>query len=127
MRKLLIVLAIGSAFALFGCNQTEAGDLYRIFNADSLVTARRADLLTFLYLNSHGNKPAVRALYNQAAEGLLINFQSGAIVKVTAYYGDGTAQIAGSRLVGYIATDDLSEYLGKQGQSNWQRVQDDEP
>jgi hypothetical protein len=75
MRKLLIVLAIGLAFALFGCNKIEAGDLYRIFNADSLVTA----------------------------------------------------QIAGSRLVGYIATDDLSEYLGKQGQSNWQRVQDDEP
>jgi len=65
MRELLIVLAIGSAFALFGCNKTEAGDLYRIFNADTLVTARRADLLTSMYLNSHRNQPAVRALYNR--------------------------------------------------------------
>jgi hypothetical protein len=48
------------------------------------------------------------------------------VVKVTYYYGDGTAQIQGSRLIGYIATADLSEYLGKQGQSNWQQVQDDE-
>jgi hypothetical protein len=92
-----------------------------------LVTARRADLLTFMYLNSHGNKPAVRALYNQLnAQGLLVNFQPGAVVKVTYYYGDGTAQIQGNRLIGYIATADLSEYLGKQGQSNWQQVQDDE-
>jgi hypothetical protein len=61
MRKLIIAFAIGSALALFGCNKIEAGDLYRIVNSDSLVTARRADLLTFIYLNSHGNKPAVRA------------------------------------------------------------------
>jgi hypothetical protein len=106
-----------------------AYDVYdlRILNADSLVTARRADLLTFMYLNSHGNKPAVRALYNQLnAQGLLVNFQPGAVVKATYYYGDGTAQIQGNRLIGYIATADLSEYLGKQGQSNWQQVQDDE-
>jgi hypothetical protein len=56
MRKLLIAFAIGSAVALFVCNKTEAGDLYRILNSDSLLTARRADLLTFMYLNSHGNK-----------------------------------------------------------------------
>ena len=128
MKKLFTVFVIGSAFALFACNKTEAGDLYRILNSDSLVTARRADLLTFMYLNSHGNKPAVRALYNQLnAQRLLLNFQPGAVVKVTYYYGDGTAQIQGNRLIGYIATADLSEYLGKQGQSNWQQVQDDEP
>jgi major membrane immunogen (membrane-anchored lipoprotein) len=127
MKKFVTVFVIGSAFALFACNKTEAGDLYRILNADSLVTARRADLLTFMYLNSRGNKSAVRALYNQLnAQGLLVNFQPGAVVKVTYYYDDGTAQFQGSRLIGYIATADLSEYLGKQGQSNWQQVQDDE-
>jgi hypothetical protein len=127
MKKFVTVFVIGSAFALFACNKTEAGDLYRILNADSLVTARRADLLTFMYLNSRGNKSAVRALYNQLnAQGLLVNFQPGAVVKVTYYYDDGTVQFQGSRLIGYIATADLSEYLGKQGQSNWQQVQDDE-
>jgi len=77
-----------------------------------------------MYLNSHGNKPAVRALYNQlGAQGLLINFQPGVVVKVTSFYGDGTAQIAGDRLIGYIATDDVSEYLGPQ-RSNWEKVND---
>ena len=112
MKKLLILLAVGTALSLFYTNRTEAGELYRILNSDTLVTARRADLLTFMYLNSHGNKPAVRALYNQlGAQGLLINFQPGVVVKVTSFYGDGTAQIAGDRLIGYIATDDVSEYL----------------
>jgi hypothetical protein len=126
MKKLLILLAVGTALSLFYTNRTEAGELYRILNSDTLVTARRADLLTFIYLNSHANKPAVRALYNQlSVQGLLINFQPGVVVKVTSFYGDGTAQIAGDRLIGYIATDDLSQYLGPQ-RSNWEKVNDKE-
>ena len=102
MKKLLILLAVCTALSLFYTNRTEAGELYRILNSDTLVTARRADLLTFMYLNSHGNKPAVRALYNQlSAQGLLVNFQPGVVVKVTSFYGDGTAQIADDRLIGY--------------------------
>jgi hypothetical protein len=124
MKHLLILFSIAWAFALFTCDQSKAGDLYRILNANSLVTARRADLVTFMYLNSHGNKPAVHALYSQLeAQGLLINMQPGAVVTVTHYYDDGTAQIRGNGLIGYIATDDLSEYVGKQGESNWKQVQ----
>jgi hypothetical protein len=126
MKKLVILLAVGTALSLFYTNRTEAGELYRILNSDTLVTARRADLLTFMYLNSHGNKPAVRALYNQlSAQGLLVNFQAGVVVKVTSFYGDGTAQIADDRLIGYIATDDLSQYLGPQ-RFNWEKVNDKE-
>jgi len=109
MKKLLLVLGVIACATI----AAQAGDLYRIFNPNSLVTARRSDLVTFMYLNRIHNKPAVRALYNSLAyQRLLVNFQPGAIVEVTSYYGDGTAQITGQRLIGYIATDDLTQYLG---------------
>src|ERR1700741_2395388 len=104
MNRMLTFLLIASAAALLNCAEAEADDLYRILNNNSLVTARRADLVTFMYLNSHGSKAAVRALYNQLdSQGLLVNLQPGAVVTVTYYYGDGTAQIEGNGLVGYIA------------------------
>ena len=113
MKRLLTLLALSTAFSLLYANRTEAGDIYRILNSDTLVTARRADLVTFMYLNSLHNKAAVRALYRSlAAQGLLVNFQPGAVVEVSKYYGDGTAQITGSALVGYIATNDLTVFMG---------------
>jgi hypothetical protein len=123
MKRLLTLLALSTAFSLLYANRTEAGDIYRILNSDTLVTARRADVLTFMYLNSLHNKPAVRALYRSlAAQGLLVNFQPGAMVEVTKYYGDGTAQITGSALIGYIATNDLTLFMGARPTPGFQTV-----
>jgi hypothetical protein len=120
MKKTLIALGIG----LFVSLSAHAGDVYRILRSDTLVTAHRDDLLTFMDLNSYHNKPAVRALYRQLAyRGLLINFQPGATVEVTQFYGDGTAQITGGGIFGYIATDDLTLYLGSRpNPGGWERV-----
>jgi hypothetical protein len=127
MNRMLTFLMIASTVALLTCAEAEADDLYRILNTNSLVTARRADLVTFMYLNSHGNKAAVRTLYNQLnSQGLLVNLQPGAVVRVTYYYSDGTAQIEGNGLIGYIATNDLSEYVSRRGDSKWKQVQNDE-
>lgn len=127
MNRMLTFLMIASTVALLTCAEAEADDLYRILNTNSLVTARHADLVTFMYLNSHGNKAAVRTLYNQLdSQGLLVNLQPGAVVRVTYYYGDGTAQIEGNGLIGYIATNDLSEYVGRRVDSKWKQVQNDE-
>jgi hypothetical protein len=127
MTRMLTFLLIASAATLLTCAEAEADDLFRILNTNSLVIARRADLVTFMYLNSHGNKAAVRALYNQLdSQGLLVNLQPGAVVRVTYYCGDGTAQIEGNGLIGYIATNDLSEYVGKRGDSKWKQVRNDE-
>jgi hypothetical protein len=127
MKGLLPLLIAVSAVALFICNTVEAGDLFRILNANTLVTARRSDLTTFMYLNSHGDKDAIRGLYNQlAAQGLLVNFQPGAVVEVTHYYDDGTAQVQSDSRVGYIARSDLTEFVGPRGQSNWQKAQDEQ-
>jgi hypothetical protein len=92
-----------------------AGDIYRINNPDSLVTARHEDLATFMALNTRQMKQAVRDMYRRLeAEGALFNLQPGARVKVVEYYDDGIARIewGGGEHTGYIAKNDLSSYLG---------------
>ena len=123
MKRLVTLLAVATTLSLLCANRTEAGDIYRVLNTDTLVTARRADLLTFMYLNSLHSKAAVRALYRSlAAQGLLVNFQPGAVVEVTKYYADGTAQITGGALIGYIATNDLTLFMGVRPTPGFQTV-----
>ena len=60
-----------------------AGDIYRINNPESLVTASHEDLATFMALNARQMKQAVRDMYRRLeSEGRLFNLQPGARVKV---------------------------------------------
>ena len=91
------------------------GDIYRINNPNSLVTASHEDLATFMALNARQMRQAVRDMYRRLeSEGALFNLQPGARVKVVEYYDDGIARIewAGGEQTGYIAKDDLSSFLG---------------
>lgn len=90
-----------------------AGDLYRITGQNTLVTARRLDLQTFIYLNGQGNKYGVRLLYkNLDGAGYLLKVRPGTVVEVEQYYDDGTARIWWDSNVGYIAKNDLSIAAG---------------
>jgi hypothetical protein len=56
-------------------------DRYEITNFDTLITANRSDLYTFMSLNAQHNKPKVRELYRWlASQRLLINIQPGTTV-----------------------------------------------
>jgi hypothetical protein len=60
-----------------------ANELFQIASYNTLVTAHRSDLATFMVLNARPNKPAVRALYNVLESGgLLLNIQPGTVVEV---------------------------------------------
>ena len=110
MKILLSTLA-----ALMLAVTSYAGDLYQINNYNTLVTATRAELETFMYLNQTGQKSAIRALYNSLrASNALSNIQPGTYVEVTYYFNDGIAKIVwgGGNYAGYIATADLSQFLG---------------
>ena len=75
-------------------SQSFAGDIYRIHNPNSLVTANRGDLEVFMALNARHMKQAVRDLYYRLqAQGACFNLQPGTTVEVTMYYNDGTAKI----------------------------------
>jgi hypothetical protein len=88
-------------------------DRYEITNYDTLITADRSDLYTFMYLNAQHNKPKVRELYRWLAnERLLINIQPGTTVDVASYGTDGIATISIGGTTGYIARADLTMYLG---------------
>jgi hypothetical protein len=88
-------------------------DRYEITNFDTLITANRSDLYTFMSLNSQHNKPKVRELYRWlASQRLLINIQPGTTVDVASYGGDGIATISIGGTTGYIARADLTMYLG---------------
>jgi hypothetical protein len=106
-------------FALLGAaimslaSMAHAGHLYMIANRNSLVTANLSDLETFFSLQ--GNHAATRAFYNQvAARDGLVNLQPGAIVNVLGYYDNNIAEISwdNGAQEAYIATDDLSVYIG---------------
>jgi hypothetical protein len=114
-------LALASVAALSMVAPSFAGDLYRINNRDSLITARHADLTTFIGLNQRHMKAAVRDMYNRLnSQGLLFNLQPGAVVEVTYYFNDGTAQIEWDNGAhrGFIGKADLTSFLGATGQSN---------
>jgi|SRR6516162_1784155 hypothetical protein len=116
MKKLIATIGLALTLA----SVSFAGDLYRINNPNSLVTANRYDLETFMGLNQRHMKAAVRDMYNQLnSRGLLFNLQPGAIVEVTYYFNDGIAQIEWDNGAhrGFIAKADLSRYLGDGGQS----------
>lgn len=111
MRTLLLglfALCVSASAAL-------AGDWFRITHVDTLITARQSDLESFMYLNAHGQRSAVRALYRQLENaGSLFNVQPGTLVQVVAYYRDGTAQIvwgANNEYAGFVNQDDLNRYL----------------
>jgi hypothetical protein len=88
-------------------------DRYEITNYDTLITANRSDLYTFIFLNAQHNKPNVRELYRWlAGQRLLINVQPGTTVDVASYGGDGIATISIGGTTGYIAREDLTMYLG---------------
>jgi hypothetical protein len=88
-------------------------DRYEITNFDTLITANRSDLYTFMSLNAQHNKLKVRELYRWlASQRLLINIQPGTTVDVTSYGGDGIAMISIGGTIGYIARADLNMYLG---------------
>jgi hypothetical protein len=88
-------------------------DRYEITNFDTLITANRSDLYTFMSLNAQHNKPKVRELYRWlAGQRLLINIQPGTTVDVASYGGDGIAMISIGGTTGYIARADLTMYLG---------------
>lgn len=122
MKKITLTLLALASLAVGAL----AGDIYRIHNYNSLVTAQHGDLVTFMSLNDRGLKSAVRAMYrNLENTGALFNLQPGIAVEVAEYYTDGTARIVWSRegtqyidyngnedYCGYIAKADLSEYLG---------------
>jgi hypothetical protein len=88
-------------------------DRYEITNFDTLITANRSDLYTFMSLNAQHNKPKVRELYRWlASQRLLINIQPGTTVDVASYGGDGIATISIGSATGYIARADLTMYIG---------------
>jgi hypothetical protein len=88
-------------------------DRYEITNFDTLITANRSDLYTFMSLNAQHNKPKVRELYRWLAnQGLLINIQPGTTVDVASYGTDGIAAISIGNTIGYISREDLTMYLG---------------
>jgi hypothetical protein len=112
--KLKLWLFAGAAL-LNVASQSVAGDVYRINNNNTLITATHKDLVTFMALNARHLKPAVRSLYIQLeSQGALFNIQPGTQVEVVEYYDDGTARIewGNGRCTGYINKDDLSVYLG---------------
>ena len=114
-------LALVAVAALSMVAPSFAGDFYRINNRDSLITARHADLTTFIGLNQRHMKAAVRDMYYRLnSQGLLFNLQPGAVVEVTYYFNDGAAQIEWDNGAhrGFIAKADLSSFLGGTGQSN---------
>jgi hypothetical protein len=110
--KLKFFALAGAAFLALS-SLASAGDLYRINHYNSLITANLGDLQTFFEL--HGDHSATRAFYNRVANrGGLFNLQPGAVVNVVGYYGD-IAQIewgSDGQYHAYIASDDLSRYLG---------------
>jgi hypothetical protein len=88
-------------------------DRYEITNFDTLITANRADLYTFISLNAQHDKPKVRELYRWLAnQHLLINIQPGTTVDVASYGTDGIATISVGGTTAYIAREDLTMYLG---------------
>jgi hypothetical protein len=88
-------------------------DRYEITNFDTLITANRSDLYTFMSLNAQHNKPKVRELYRWlASQRLLISIQPGTTVDVASYGTDGIAAISIGGTTGYIARADLTMYLG---------------
>jgi hypothetical protein len=112
--KLKLCLFAGTAL-LTVASQSFAGDIFRINNYNTLITANHEDLVTFMALNARHLKQAVRSLYNQLqSRGALFNIQPGTPVEVVQYYDDGTARIewGDGRFTGYINKDDLSVYLG---------------
>src|ERR1700758_1369588 len=62
--KLKLCLFPGSAL-LPVASQSFAGDIFRINNYNTLITASHGDLVTFMALNARHLKQAVRSLYNQ--------------------------------------------------------------
>jgi hypothetical protein len=112
--KLKLWLFAGAALLIIA-SQSVAGDIYRINNYDTLITASHKDLVTFMALNARHLRPAVRSLYNQLeSQGALFNIQPGTQVEVVEYYDDNTARIewGNGRYTGYINKDDLSVYIG---------------
>jgi TATA-box binding protein (TBP) (component of TFIID and TFIIIB) len=117
----LKLLSLVSVVLMALASQSFAGDLYRINNPNSLVTANRGDLEVFMALNARHMKQAVRDLYNRlAAQGALFNLQPGMAVEATMYYDDGTAKIewGNGEFRGFINKDDLSSFLGSNSPQN---------
>jgi|SRR6516165_7670863 hypothetical protein len=112
--KLKLCLFAGAAL-LTVASQSVAGDIFRINNYNTLITASHGDLVTFMALNARHLKQAMRSLYNQLqSRGALFDIQPGTRIEVVEYYNDGTARIewGDGRYTGYINKDDLSVYLG---------------
>jgi hypothetical protein len=112
--KLKLGLFAGTALLIFA-SQSFAGDIFRINNYNTLITANHQDLVTFMALNARHLKQAVRSLYNQLqSRGALFNIQPGTRVEVVESFDDGTARIewGEGRYTGYINKEDLSVYLG---------------
>jgi hypothetical protein len=111
MKKL--VFTIASLICL--SSLANAGDIYRINNRDTLVTARHNDLEVIMQLNQRHLRAAVRNMYDQLLMSAgLFNLQPGATVDVTQYFNDGTAEIQwnNGQFRGFINKDDLTTYLG---------------
>ena len=111
----LKLLSLAGAVLMALASQSFAGDIYRINNPNSLVTANRGDLDVFMALNARHMKQAVRDLYHRLeAQGALFNLQTGTTVEVTMYYNDGTAKIewGNGAFRGFINKEDLASFVG---------------
>jgi hypothetical protein len=109
----LKLFTIAGAALLALSSLASAGDLFQIFHRDSLITATYDQLETFFELQ--GDHAATRAYYNRLnANGSLYNLQPGDVVNVVGYPGGGIAKISwgGGAHHAYIATNDLTSYLG---------------
>jgi hypothetical protein len=111
-KKLLTTIGIG---LLALASPGFAGDIYRLTDANFLITANQGDLEILMALNQRHLKQAVRNYYSQLlARGACFNLQPGTLVEVSWYYGDGTAKIewGNGEYRGYINKEDLSIFVG---------------